>query len=156
MLNALKFVCVTVSGWLAPGAWEPHGLLTPRTWPRPTRSTVPPRLAGQATWAWPRLAAASRWPHALLLCLALPSWVSPRPRCAAIAYALPMLLASRRCCCRRIVVASAPIRYTLYVAAGLVQGHHCHTHMAELAVALSFRALRPRGPRRSKTRVPFC
>ena len=72
MLNALKFVRVTVLGWLAPGARSSRGLLTPRTWPRSVRSTVPPRLAGRATWDWPRLAAVSRWPRALLLYLALP------------------------------------------------------------------------------------
>ena len=32
----------------------------------------------------------------------------------------------------------------LYAATGLVRGHHCHAHVAELVVALSFMALRPR------------
>ena len=36
-------------------------------------------------WAWPRLAAASRWPHARLPCLALLSLVPPWPRYAVIA-----------------------------------------------------------------------
>ena len=75
MLNALQFVHVTVSCWLAPGAPPPRGLPTPGTWPCPARSAVSPRLAGRAAWAWPRPAAVSRWPRALL----------PRPRCGGVA-----------------------------------------------------------------------
>ena len=64
--------------------------------PTPGHPTIVPRYYCYhcTAQAWPRLAAVSRWPCALLLYLALPFWVSLWPRCAVIMSALPALLTS--------------------------------------------------------------
>jgi len=93
--------------------------------------------------------------RALPLCLALPSWVPPWPRYAAVASALPTLLASRRCRCRCIVVVSTLIRCTSALLSALCVSPLPRAR-GRAAVAIPFKALRPRGPRRSdaRTRCP--
>ena len=119
-----------------------------------------PRVAGRGC-LWPGCGLAAAGPAAQSYCRL------PRPRhdeatvgaiiasthcCLA---ALLTRLTLRRCRYRRIIVASAPVRCTLCAAAGLVQGHHYRAHVAELAVALSFKKPRLRGPRQLEARVPI-
>ena len=135
---------------------SPHGLPTPRTWPRPTRSTCATTLgpSGRLNLAEvgrskPLAPCPAALPRAACFGAAMAAL-----RCYRLA-ALLTCLAPRCCCCRRIVIAFVPVRCTLCAAASPVQGRHCRSHVAELAVTLSFMTFRPRGPRRSKGRAAY-
>jgi len=98
--------------------------------------------------AWPPLASGARSHRCCLRNQAVLPPASPRcctadpPRAAT----QPLLVSSHH---HR--VCAYPLH--LCAVAGPVQGRHYRVHVAELAIALSFMALRPRRPCRSGTRV---
>ena len=155
MLNALKFVHVTVSGWLAPGARSPRGLPTPHTW---SHMNALPHMAshghlwpchGSSTMGPSPEAASAAASHAARICCC---YRLPRP---ALRYHRihHCCLALRSCHYRRIVVASVPVRCNRCTALRRWPSLMPRAR-GRAAIAMSFMTLRPRGPRRSGASAP--
>ena len=148
---------VTVLGWLEPCARSLRGHTTPCTWTHPAQSTCATTLGRSSLHGlgqgWPQRVAgptpccpASRcrhWCRHGRVALLSPRRTADQPRAAT----LPLPSHHRR-------VRACPL-YPC-AAASPVQGRHCHAHVAELAVALSFKTLRPCGPHRSEACMHVC